>query len=147
MREQVLVNRYAVAISAFVLLAITSQSLRSESGMQSDIQNDFAAAVSRVASLRETNRSTAIVVTDQFKQIEDKHSLSEFKDFVASRQKLIRFKDAIGNGEFTDIDANSLRKIDRRFFPQDKRRIGFRYDADWKNIVDLHVTLLNDGGI
>ncbi len=115
--------------------------------MQSDIENEFAATVSRVAALRETNRSTAIVVTDQFKQITDKHPLSEFQGFLGSHYKLARVKDVNGNAEYADIDANLLRNIDRQFFPQDKLRIVFGYDADWKHIVNLHVSLLNDGGI
>jgi hypothetical protein len=147
MRKKALRSLFAVTMSTCALLPMMSQSVKSEAGAQSSIEKDFAAAVSRVASLRETNRSTAIVVTDLFKQITDKHPLSEFQGFVGSQYKLVRVKDVRGNDEFTDIDANSLRKIDRRFFPQDKLRIDFGYDSDWKYIVLLHVTLLNDGGI
>ena len=133
--------------AAFVFLAVIFQTVRSESGVQSDIESEFAAAVSRAASLRETNRSTAIVVTDLFKEIIEKHQPAEFRAFVASHYKMIRAEDALGNVEFTDLDANSLRKFDRRFFPQDELRIGFRYSADWKYIIETHVSILNDGGI
>jgi hypothetical protein len=74
----------------------------------------------------------------------DKHQLSELQAFVASRYNLVRAKGARGNVEFADIDANSLRKFDRRFFRKDTLRVGFRYDADWNNIVEIHVSLLND---
>jgi hypothetical protein len=144
MRELVVGSLFAAAMSACALLAVTPQSVRSEGGVHSDIESEFAAAVSRVAALRETNRSTAIVVTDLFKEITDKHQPAEFQVFLASHYKSIRAKDAVGNVEFTDIDANSLRKFDRRFSRQDILRIAFRYNADWK-YIETHVSLL--GGI
>ena len=147
MRELVVGSLFAAAMSACALLAVTPQSVRSESGVHSDIESEFAAAVSRVAALRETNRSTAIVVTDLFKEITDKHQPAEFQAFLASRYKSVRTKDALGSVEFTDIGANSLRKFDSRFLRQDKLRIAFGYSADWKNIVEMHATLLNDSGI
>jgi len=53
--------------------------------MQPDIESEFIAAVSHVASLRDSDRSTAIVVTDLFKEITDKHQLAEFQAFLAAR--------------------------------------------------------------
>jgi hypothetical protein len=147
MRKKVFRSLFAATMSTCALLAIMSQSVKSEAGAQSDIESEFGVAVSRVASLRETNRSTAIVVTYLFKEITDKHQPAEFQAFVASHYKLVRAKDARGNVEFVDIDANSLRKFDSRFFRQDELRIAFRYNADWKYIVETHVSLLNDGGI
>jgi hypothetical protein len=147
MRKLLVGGLFAAAMCACAFFVVTSQSGTSEGDAKSDIEREFADTVSRVASLRETNRSTAIGVTELFKQITDKHPLPEFQGFVGSHYKLVRVKDVYGNAEYTDIDANSLRKIDRRFFPQDNLRIGFRYDSDWKYIVNLWVTLLNDGGI
>jgi len=147
MRELVIGNLFAAAISACALLAVVSQSVRSEVGMQPDIESEFTVAVSRVASIRETNRSTAIVVTDLFKEIADKYQPVELQAFLASHYKLVRTKDALGNGEFTDIDANLLRKLDSRFLRQDRLRIAFRYSGDWKHIVEMHATLLNNSGI
>ena len=85
MRELVIGNLFAAAISACALLAVISQSVRSEVGMQPDIESEFIAAVSHVASLRDSDRSTAIVVTDLFKEITDKHQLAEFQAFLAAR--------------------------------------------------------------
>jgi hypothetical protein len=147
MRELVVGSVFAAAMSACALLAATSQSVRSEGGVQPGIEGEFATAVSRVAALRDTNRSTAIVVTDLLKEITDKHQPTEFQAFLASRYKSVRTKDALGSVEVTDIDANSLRKFDGRFLRQDKLRIVFGYSADWKHIVEIHATLLNDSGI
>jgi hypothetical protein len=55
MHKQFIGKLFTMALSACALLAVTSQSLRSESDVQSDIESEFAAAVSRVASVRETN--------------------------------------------------------------------------------------------
>jgi hypothetical protein len=147
MRERFLGNLFAVAISACALLAVTSQSSKSEGGMQPDIEREFIAAVSHVASLRDSDRSTAIVVTDLFKEITDKHQLTEFQAFLASSYKPVRTKDALGNVEFTDINADLLRKFDGRFLRQDVLRIAFRYSVDWKHTVEMHATLLNNSGI
>ncbi len=105
MRERNVGNLFALAMSAYALLAGTSQSVRSEGVVQSDIESEFAAAVSRVAALRETNRSTAIGVTDLFKEITDKHQPAEFQAFLASRYEFVRMEDAVGKVEFTDIAA------------------------------------------
>jgi hypothetical protein len=147
MREKVVRSLLAVIISLCASLAVTLPSVGSDGGMQADIESEFAVAVSRVAALRETNRSTAIGVTDLFKEITDKHQPAEFQAFLASHYKLVRTKDAFGNVEFTNIDTDSLRKFDRRFFRQDTLRIGFRYSADWKSMVATFATLLNDSGI
>ena len=147
MRELVVGSLFAAAMSACALFAVTSQSVRSEVGVQPDIESEFTAAFSHVASLREANRSTAIVVTDLFKEIADKHQLAEFQALLSSRYKSVRTKDALGNVEFTDINANLLRKFDGRFLRQDILRIAFKYSADWKHIVEMHATLLNNSGI
>lgn len=113
-----------------------------------DLEREFAAAMSRVAALRETNRSTAISVDDLFKPITDKHSLLELRDFLAARYQFKRaWMVVVGNSEYTNITGPALKQFDRRFFTHDSVTIGFRYDSDWKTIVGFYAGLGNDGYI
>ena len=60
-----------------------SPSLSLEGAVNVSIDDQFREAIAHVASLRETNRSTAIDVAYLFKDLTDKHSLSEFRAYLA----------------------------------------------------------------
>jgi hypothetical protein len=118
-----------------------SQSPRLERVAESNLEREFAAAMSKVAALRETDKSMGIGVTDLFKQITDTHSLSEFRDFLAARYKFERTRDVAGNGEYTDIEGLALKRFDRRFPLNNMVRIVFDYDSEWKNIIGFSADL------
>jgi hypothetical protein len=145
-------RRFAIGLLASTLafcssFMTASQSNGLERAVEMDIEREFAAAMSRVAALRETNRSTAISVDDLFKPISDKHSLSEFRDFLAGRYQFERVRTVAGNSEHLDIEGPALKQFDSRFLRYDKIRIGFYYDSEWKNVVGFFAGLLSNGYI
>ena len=128
---------------AIVLVTAASPSLSEEPEMHSSLGAQFADSISRVASIREVNRSTAIIVTDEFKDLMD-GSGAAFREFLIARYRFIRVKTVVGNTEYADIDTKELWKFDRRFLPGDKLRVGFVFSSDWKNVQNARVSLLND---
>ena len=62
-----------------------SSSLSLEGAVNVSIDDQFHEAITHVAALRETNRSTAIDVAYLFKDLTDKHSLSEFRAYLGER--------------------------------------------------------------
>jgi hypothetical protein len=121
-----------------------SSSLSLEGAVNVSIDDQFREAIAHVASLRETNRSTAIDVAYLFKDLTDKHSLSEFRAYLGERYKFTRAKDVYGNAEFVDLDEKQLKLFDRRFLWLDRLRIGFGYTADWQSISSVFAVLGND---
>jgi hypothetical protein len=110
--------------------------------VESNLESEFAAAMSRVAAFRETSQLTGIGVNDLFKPITDTHSLSEFRDFLAARYRFKRTRNVVGNSEYTDIEGLTLWRFDSRFPLNNAVRVGFYYDSEWKNIVGFYAGLL-----
>jgi hypothetical protein len=77
-RRQFVSDLLAATISTCALLVVPIPSFSLEDSLKSQIDKQFSLAVSRVAALRETNRSTAIVVTHLFKELTDKHCCQTF---------------------------------------------------------------------
>jgi|SRR5215470_1321123 len=142
-RRQFVVELLAAMISTCALLAVPNKSLSAEDPLKSQLDKQFSDAVRRVAAVRETNRATAIVVTQVFKELTDVHSLSDFQSYVAEHYKLTRVRDIVGNLEYANLNDATLKQFDRRFFSYDRLDINFRYDADWKDIVEFIAVLRN----
>jgi hypothetical protein len=142
MRRQFAVNLLASTLLLCPLFTAGSQSQALEHVVETDLEREFAAAMSRVAAVRESNQSTAISVNDQFKEITDAHPLSDFRNFMASRYQFTRAWTVAGNTEYTDIKGPALTGFDSRFPSNNRVRIGFDYDSEWKNILGFHAGLL-----
>jgi hypothetical protein len=87
----------AATISNCALLVVPTQSFSLDDSLKSQFDKQFSLAVGRVAAVRATNRSTAIVVTHLFEDLTDTHSLSDLQSYVAEHYKLTRVKDVVGN--------------------------------------------------
>jgi hypothetical protein len=144
MRRQFAVNLLASTLLLCPLFTAGSQSPGSglEHVVESNLEHEFAAAMSRVAALRETNQSTAISVNDQFKEITDTYPLSDFRNFIASRYQFTRAWTVAGNTEYADIKGPALTRFDSRFPSNNTVTIGFYYDSEWKNIRSFYAGLL-----
>jgi ribosome-binding ATPase YchF (GTP1/OBG family) len=137
MRRRFAVNLLASTLLLCPLFTAGSQSQALEQVVESNFEGEFAAAMSRVAALREANQSIGISVTDLFKEITDRHSLVDFRNFLVSRYQFQRVWTVVGNSEYTDIKGPALTRFDSRFPSNNTVRIGFYYDSEWKNIVSL----------
>src|SRR5436309_2758585 len=105
MRRPFAANLLVSTLLLCPLFTAGSQSQVSEHVVESSLDREFAAAMSRVAALRETDRSTAISITELFKELTVKYSLLEFRNFLASRHQFRRTRDVAGNSEYTDIEG------------------------------------------
>src|SRR5438034_4020177 len=90
MRQQLAIKVLAGTLTLCALSMVDSQLQVLEHVVEVDLEGEFAAAMSRVAALRETNQSTAISVNDQFKEITDTRPLSDFRNFIVSRYQFKR---------------------------------------------------------
>jgi hypothetical protein len=142
-RRQFVSDLLAATISTCALLVVPTPSFSLEDSLKSQIDKQFSLAVDRVAAVRETNRSTAIVVTHLFKELTDEHLLSDLRSYVAEHYKLTRVRDVVGNIEYADLNDTTLKHFDRRFLSYDRLDINFRYSADWKEITGFSAILRN----
>jgi hypothetical protein len=142
-RRRFFSNLLSVTLSTYALLVVPTRSLSLEDPLKSQLDKSFSAAVRRVARVRKINRATVIVVTHLFKNLVETYLLSDFQSYVAERYKLTRARDVVGNIEYADLDDTRLKQFDRRFFSYDRLDINFRYNADWKNIVEFSAILRN----
>ena len=142
-RRQFISDLLSVTMSTCVLLVVPTQSLSLKDALKSEIDKQFFVAIRRVATVRETNRATAIVVTHLFKDLTDAFLLSDLQSYIAERYKLTRVKDVVGNIEYADLNDTTLKQFDRRFFGYDRLDINFRYSGDWKDITEFSAILRN----
>jgi len=133
----------SVTMSTCVLLVVPTQSLSLKDASKSEIDKQFFVAIRRVATVRETNRATAIVVTHLFKDLTDAFLLSDLQSYIAERYKLTRVKDVVGNIEYADLNDTTLKQLDRRFLGYDRLDINFRHSGDWKDIAEFSAILRN----
>src|SRR5262245_37930250 len=124
-------------MSTCVLLVVPTQSLSLKDASKSEIDKQFFVAIRRVATVHETNRATAIVVTHLFKDLTDAFLLSDLQSYIAERYKLTRVKNVVGNIEYADLNDTALKQFDRRFLGYDRPDINFRYSGDWKDITEF----------
>ncbi len=143
MRRQFAVNLLASTLLLCPLFTAGSQSPSSglEHVVESNLEREFAAAMSRVAALRETDQSMAITVTELFKDISDRHPLVDFRNFLVSRYQFQRVWTVAGNSEYTNIEGPALTRFDSRFPSNNMVRISFRYDSEWENILTFYGSL------
>ena len=146
-RRQFVRNCLATAALTCALSIVPTRSFSLEDSVKSQLDSEFSDVIHRVASVRETNRSTGLDVTHQFDKIIEMHSLSDFQTYVAQRYGLTRVKTGVGNEEFTFLGDKVLKEFDKRFLAHDRLTVGFRYDSDWKGIIEFRATLGNLGGI
>jgi hypothetical protein len=146
-RRQFIGDCVATAISACALSTAPARSFSLEDAVQSQIDSAFSEAVRQIASIRETNRSTGLDVTDQFDNLVAAYSLTDFRAYLAQHYRLTRAKTGAGNEEFAYLNDKTLKNFDKRFLTYDRLTVGFRYDADWKDITQFRATLGNLGGI
>jgi hypothetical protein len=146
MREQLVGSILAVAMSTCALLAIPSQSLMSEAAVQSSLDAEFAAAISRIASLPRVpvNAPTATDVAYLFKEMTDMYRLSDIRDFVAAHYPMTRIRDVVaGNLEYADVNDKALKELNPRFLLYDRLDLGFKYSEDWKDVIEFKAVLRN----
>jgi hypothetical protein len=115
--------------------------------MEASLEQQFVEAMRCIAAIREKNRSTGIDVVHCFASITKAHPLSVFEAYLAQRYKRIRVKDIGGNAEYYELNADTLRQFDRRFFSHDQVRIGFLHSDDWSEITKCFASLGNLAGI
>jgi hypothetical protein len=144
-RRQFVSNFLAAAISSCALSTVPTKSVSLEDTVKSRLEGEFSNAIRGVASVRQTNRSTGLDVTHQFSKITEMYSLPDFQTYVALRYGLTRVKTGVGNEEFTYLDDKILKAFDKRFLTFDRLTVGFRYNSDWKDIVEFRATLVNLG--
>ena len=132
-RRQFVSSCLATALWASAVSAALIREFGLEDRVGAQLDAQFSEAMHQVASVRETNRSTSIVVTYLFQQILDTHNLSEFRDFLTLRYEFKRERDRVaGNLEYTYVNDRTLRALDRRFLSQDRLDLFFRYSATGK---------------
>lgn len=147
-RRQFVSSCLATALSTGAFSAVSTRSFGLEDTVRAQLDAEFVEAIRRIASLRETNRSTAINVTYLFKQITDTHRLSDLRDFLSQRYTLTREREGIGrNIEYAYVNADALRAFDSRFLRLDRLDLLFRYSENWKEIVEFKAGLGNLSGI
>jgi hypothetical protein len=125
-RRQFVGDFLATAILACALSTVPTRSFSLEDALRSQLDSKFSEAVRRVASIRETNRSTGLDVTDRFNEVAEIYSLTDFQSYVAQHYRLTRVKTGVGNEEFTYLDDRILKEFDKRFLTYDRLTLGFR---------------------
>jgi hypothetical protein len=146
-RREFVSDFLVISMSTCALSIVSTRSFSWGDAVESQLNSKFSEAIRRVASVRETNRSTGLDVTQQFNEITETYSLLDFQAYVAERYRLTRVKTGVGNEEFTYMNDKMLKEFDKRFLTYDRLTLGFRYDSDWKDIVEFRATLGNLSGI